>query len=106
MDIAHRSSLLYAPATLIIAVMAYCSSWSEFVNLSCVLVNLFFFSFAILSYVLHGLLKDTTNQFQQPHQRGKYKLKACLMRSAMIALVLGEIVSTTILLVGVIQNFV
>ena len=41
-DIAHRSSLLYAPATLIIAVMAYYSSWSEFVNLSCVLVNLFF----------------------------------------------------------------
>lgn len=105
-DIAHRSSLLYAPATLIIAVMAYYSSWSEFVNLSCVLVNLFFFSFAILSYVLHGLLKDTTNQFKQPHQLGKYKLKACLMRSAMIALVLGEIVSTTILLVGVIQNFV
>ena len=50
-DIAHRSSLLYAPASLIIAVLAYFSVWSEGVNLILVLINLFFFSFSILSYV-------------------------------------------------------
>lgn len=105
-DIAHRSSLLYAPATLIVAVMAYYSSWNEGLNLICVLINLFFFSFAIISYVLHGLLKDTSNQFKQPHQLGKFTLHACLMRSAMIGLVVGEVLSTTILLVGVIQRFV
>lgn len=74
-DIAHRSILLYAPATLIIGVMAYYSSWSECVNLICVLTNLLFFSFAIISYVMHGLLKDTTNQFKQPHQLGKFTLQ-------------------------------
>ena len=58
-DIAHRSSLLYAPATLILAVMAYCSSWTETTNLIFVLINLFFFSFSIASYVLHGFLKET-----------------------------------------------
>ena len=39
-DIAHRSSLLYAPATLILAVMAYCSVWSESTNLAFILINI------------------------------------------------------------------
>ena len=42
-DIAHRSSLLYAPASLIIAVLAYFSVWNELLNLILVLINLFFF---------------------------------------------------------------
>ena len=55
-DIAHRSSLLYAPATLILAVMAYCSVWTESVNFSFVAINLIFFTFSIASYVVHGFL--------------------------------------------------
>ena len=67
-DIAHRSSLLYAPATLILAVLAYYSDLSSAMNLICVLVNIVFFSFSIAAYMLHGFLQDTTNQFKQPHQ--------------------------------------
>ncbi|MFW1800335.1 hypothetical protein ACG9YX_09905 [Acinetobacter nematophilus] len=103
-DIAHRSSLLYAPASLILAVMAYCSSFQEIINLLCVMVNLVFFSFSIASYVLHGWLKDTTNQFKQPHQLGNVHLPKTLLRLAMILLVIGEIFATGALLLGMIKG--
>ncbi|WP_353165836.1 hypothetical protein [Acinetobacter sp.] len=103
-DIAHRSSLLYAPASLILAVMAYCSSFQEIINLLCVMVNLVFFSFSIASYVLHGWLKDTTNQFKQPHQLGNVHLPKTLLRLAMILLVIGEIFATGVLLLGMIKG--
>lgn len=104
-DIAHRSSLLYAPATLILAVLAYFSAWSESLNLMCIVINLVFFSFAIASYVLHGMLQDTTNQFKQPHQLGKWHLPSWMMSVAMLLLVIGEIVATGILVLGVMINF-
>lgn len=103
-DIAHRSSLLYAPASLILAVMAYCSSFQEIINLLCVMVNLVFFSFSIASYILHGWLKDTTNQFKQPHQLGNVHLPKTLLRLAMILLVIGEIFATGVLLLGMIKG--
>lgn len=103
-DIAHRSSLLYAPASLILAVMAYCSSFQEIINLLCVIINLVFFSFSIASYVLHGWLKDTTNQFKQPHQLGAVHLPKILLRLTMILLVIGEIFATGILLLGMIKG--
>ncbi|HCU75777.1 MAG TPA: hypothetical protein DGS69_09870, partial [Acinetobacter baumannii] len=43
-DTAHRSSLLYAPATFILAVLAYYSVLSSQINLICVLINVLFFS--------------------------------------------------------------
>ncbi|WP_166169886.1 hypothetical protein [Acinetobacter sp. SA01] len=99
-DIAHRSSLLYAPASLIIAILAYFSVWSEGLNFTFVLINLFFFSFSILSYVLHGWLKDTTNQFKQPHQMGRWHLPKWMLSSAMIFLIIGELGATAGLLLG------
>ena len=99
-DIAHRSSLLYAPASLIIAILAHFSVWSEGLNFTFVLINLFFFSFSILSYVLHGWLKDTTNQFKQPHQMGRWHLPKWILSSAMIFLIIGELVATAGLLLG------
>jgi len=99
-DIAHRSSLLYAPASLIIAVLAYFSVWNELLNLILVLINLFFFSFSILSYILHGWLKDTTNQFKQPHQVGRWHLPKWMLSSAMILLIVGELGATAGLLLG------
>lgn len=103
-DIAHRSSLLYAPASLILAVLAFFSVWAEELNLIFVLINLFFFSFSILSYVLHGWLKDTSNQFKQPHQMGRWHLPKWMLNSAMIFLVLGELGATAGLLLGVIMG--
>lgn len=99
-DIAHRSSLLYAPASLILAVLAYFSHWSEVVNASCILANLIFFSFSIMSYVIHGILQDTTNQFKQPHRLGSLNIPKNLMRIAMILLIFCELGGTMILLCG------
>lgn len=100
-DIAHRSSLLYAPASLILAVLAYFSSFSAAVNLVCVLINLVFFSFSIFSYILHGFLKDTSNQFKKPHQLGAaYTLPSGLMSLAMLLLIAGELGATGLLLLG------
>jgi len=103
-DIAHRSSLLYAPATLILAVMAYCSVWTESVNFSFVAINLIFFTFSIVSYVVHGFLKDTSNQFKEPHQLGKMQLPKILMRMAMVLLVIGEVGATAGLLLGMFKG--
>ncbi|MCK8640210.1 hypothetical protein M1L59_05735 [Acinetobacter schindleri] len=103
-DIAHRSSLLYAPATLILAVLAYYSQFSETIDLICVVLNLAFFSFSIGAYILHGMLKDTTNQFKKPHQLGKVQLPGILMTLAMIGLVVAELGGTGILLWGAAQG--
>ena len=99
-DIAHRSSLLYAPATLILAVLAYCSVLPSMVNLICVLINIIFFSFSIAAYMLHGFLQDTTNQVKQPHQLGKFHLPESLMTLAMLGLIIAELGGTGILVYG------
>lgn len=99
-DIAHRSSLLYASASLILAVLAEFSIWSEMWNLIFVVINLIFFSASILSYVLHGYLKDTTNQFKVPHQLGKMVLPRTMMTLAMVLLVVGELFATGMLVLG------
>ncbi|RKG30885.1 hypothetical protein D7V21_15130 [Acinetobacter guerrae] len=99
-DIAHRSSLLYAPASLILAVLAYFSVWSAFINLICVILNLIFFSFSIGSYILHGFLKDTSNQFQTPHKLGRRILPTWMMTLAMLALIVIEVGATFVLLLG------
>lgn len=103
-DIAHRSSLLYAPATLILAVLAYYSDLSSAMNLICVLVNIVFFSFSIAAYMLHGFLQDTTNQFKQPHQLGRFHLSGSLMSLAMLGLIIAELGGTGILLYGALSG--
>ncbi|MGE8559569.1 MAG: hypothetical protein ACN6NJ_01270 [Acinetobacter sp.] len=104
-DIAHRSSLLYAPATLILAVLAYFSIFSDLLNLMFVLINVAFFSFSILSYIVHGMLKDTSNQFKKPHQMGAWQIPTWMLSSAMLLLIVGELGSTLGLLVGTILKF-
>lgn len=104
-DIAHRSSLLYAAASLILAALSHFTVLADDIALFCVIVNLFFFSFAILSYILHGLLQDTTNQFKQPHQLARWTLPNWCMTLMMIALILAELGATLILLLGTIFKF-
>lgn len=104
-DVAHRSSLLYAPATLILAALGYFSIWSSTALLVCILINLAFFSFSILSYILHGFLQDTSNQFKVPHQLGKNQLPRFLMTAFMLLLVIGELGATSFLLLGTALHF-
>ena len=105
-DIAHRSSLLYAAASLILAVLSTFSVLSDFVALVCVLANLFYFAMSVLIYIVHGLLQDTTNQFKQPHRLGKLTLPAWCMSVMMLSLIVAELGATTVLLLGTVFKFI
>jgi len=104
-DIAHRSSLLYAAASLILAVLSYFTVLDKNITLWCVLANVLFFSFSILVYIIHGHLKDTTNQFKTPHRLGRFNLPSWLMSLMMVALILTELLATAILVIGTIFLF-
>ena len=105
-DIAHRSALLYAPASLILAVLASFSNLSSTTLLWCVIANLVFFYASVFSYILHGFLQDTHNQFQKPHRLGKStQLPAFLVSGFMWALILAEVGATTLLVIGTICFF-
>lgn len=90
-DIAHRAALMYSFATLILAALAEFSSFPTAVNLTAGLVVTFFFLAAIGSYIAHGIMKDTDNQFQHP-VRGTHAF--------MWALIVAEIGGTAVLLAG------
>lgn len=90
-DIAHRAALMYSFATLVLAALTEFSSFPTAVNLTAGLVAVFFFVAAIGSYMVHGFLKDTDNQFEHP-VRGTHAF--------MWALIGGEIGGTAVLLAG------
>ncbi|MFE3323096.1 hypothetical protein [Nocardia sp. NPDC059195] len=82
-DIAHRAALMYSFAGILLAVFTELSAWPTIVNLTADLVVLAFFVGAIASYVLHGLRRDTTNQFDGQIPAG--------LRLSMYGLIAGEI---------------
>lgn len=63
-DIAHRASLLYSFAALVMATLLYFSPYSETVQLVITGVPLFFFAVAIAQYYRLGLEGKVTNQFK------------------------------------------
>lgn len=94
-DIAHRAALLYAFATLLIAVFVELSIWPVWVNLSAAMVVVFFFVAAIAGYISHGARRDTVNQFERP-TRG--------LKVAMALLILGEMGGFTVIFAGFIAR--
>jgi hypothetical protein len=90
-DIAHRAALLYSFATLLIAVFVELSGWPTWVNLAGAMVVVLFFVIAILTYISHGLKRDTINQFEHPG-RG--------VHAGMLALIIAEIGGFAVLFAG------
>lgn len=90
-DIAHRAALMYSFATLVLAALAEFSGFPTAVNLIAGLAVVFFFVAAIVTYVVHGILKDTDNQFENPVHG---------TRAFMWALISVEMGGTTVLLAG------
>ena len=90
-DIAHRAALLYSFATLLVAVFVQFSAWPAWVNLTAAAIAVFFFVGAILSYIAHGLRRDTENQFAHPDGA---------LKAAMLALMVAEIGGFGVLLAG------
>lgn len=90
-DIAHRAALMYSFATLLLAVFVDLSGWPTAVNMIAMLVVVFFFVGAIVSYTVHGFMRDTDNQFAHP---------VAGTHAFMIALIVGEIGGTAVLVAG------
>jgi hypothetical protein len=90
-DIAHRAALLYSFATMLVAVFVELSAWPTWVNLTAAMVLVFFFVAAIFEYIVHGIRRDTTNQFEHPTPT---------LTAGMIALIIGEVGGFAVLLAG------
>lgn len=100
---AHRASLLYSFAALILYHFALVSEYPQWLELLAVGVTLFFFVFAIGTYVVHALLQDTDNQFRKPHVLGRFELPPFVVRGSMWLLILGEIGGFAVLFAGFLQ---
>jgi Ca2+/Na+ antiporter len=90
-DIAHRASLLYSFAALLIAVFVELSAWPTWVNLTAAMVVVFFFVGAIIGYISHGVRRDTVNQFEKTDRSTEI---------AMALLIAGEIGGFGVILAG------
>ena len=99
-NIAHRSSLMYSFATLVLAKFVELSAYSETVTFWSAAGPIVFFALAISTYVIHGVLKDTDNQFKTPHKLGAFTLPKWVIITFMVALIIAEIGGAGILFVG------
>lgn len=104
-DIAHRTSLFYSFAALLLAQFAAVSAWSAAVDLWAAGIPLLFFAAAIGGYVVHGVLRDTDNQFIRPHRVGSVALPRHGLLAFMWLLSLGEIGGFVVLFAGVLRGF-
>jgi hypothetical protein len=99
-DIAHRTSLLYSFACLLLGELAAASAWSNTVNLVAAVVLVTFFASSVLGYIVHGVLRDTENQLQVPHRLGSRTIHPAAMKAFMFALIAGEVGAFGVLVAG------
>lgn len=90
-DIAHRAALLYSFALLLIATFVELSGWGVLVNLLAAGALAFYFYAAVCGYMVHGLKRDTDNQFRRP-VRG--------LEAFMATLIVAEIGGWLVLIAG------
>ncbi|MFL6229750.1 MAG: hypothetical protein ACJ741_13345 [Pyrinomonadaceae bacterium] len=94
-DIAHRASLLYSFAALVIAKLSEYSPYSSTVQLVAAGVPLLFFALTIVGYSTHGFRDDTDNMFAERNFITTY---------FMYALIAGEIGGMTVVLWGFVST--
>ncbi|KAF9979160.1 ATP-dependent DNA helicase II subunit 2 [Actinomortierella ambigua] len=103
---AHRASLMYGFASVQMALMAALSSYSEATNMRATVAAQAYFVQSVMLYVIHGLLRDTTNQLKSPHKLGeKHALPGWMVHGFMATLVLGEIGGCGVLFAGMLKTF-
>jgi hypothetical protein len=90
-DTAHRAALLYSFALLLVATFVELSAWSTLVNLLAAGFLTLFFVAAVVGYMVHGLRRDTDNQFRD---------QVPGTHAFMFALIVSEIVGFGVLLAG------
>lgn len=99
-SVAHQASLLYAFASLVLLKFLEFSPYTETTNLLAVAFPLFFFALAIATYIAHGILRDTDNQFQKPYRLGRILIPPPLFHLFVWLLIISETGGFLILLVG------
>ena len=90
-DIAHRASLLYAFACLVIAKLVEFSPFSENVKIAIVFLPIFYFALTVIGYVREGHLNRTENIFAE---------RNFVTTWFMYGLIVGEIGGVTLLVGG------
>ena len=90
-DIAHRASLLYSFASLVMAKLLEYSPYSERVQTLAAAVPLAFFAITICGYIAHGLIDKTDNLFLDRNFTTTWY---------MYALIVGEVGGFAIILWG------
>jgi len=103
-DICHRAALMYSFACLVLAEFARLSTWSPEVNVFAVGVSILFFALAVVTYAVHGVLRDTDNQLERPHRLGRFRIHPLAVSIFMYALIAGELGGFLILFSGSITS--
>ncbi|MDI3260173.1 MAG: hypothetical protein QJR02_10800 [Sinobacteraceae bacterium] len=104
-DIAHRASLLYSFAALLLAQFARLSAWPMAVNLWAAAAPLVFFALAIVTYIAHGILRDTDNQLRPPYVLGRRHLPSAALHGFMGLLMIAEIGGAGVLIAGTLRAY-
>lgn len=99
-NIAHRASLMYAFACIVIERFATLSQLPASVEVAAVVTQVFFYANAVATYVAHGVLRDTENQFLRPHKLGNTPLPPHFAEVFGVLLIIGEIGGFAVLLYG------
>jgi hypothetical protein len=103
-DLAHRAALMYSFASLLLAVFAALSAYPPMTNLVAAALPLAFFGLAIGGYVVHGILRDTDNQFARPQRVGRVALPPAALAAFMWALMAAEIGGFAVLFAGFLKG--
>ncbi|HEU5142695.1 MAG TPA: hypothetical protein VFU04_06005 [Solirubrobacterales bacterium] len=90
-DVAHRAALLYSFALLLVATFVELSGWGTLPNLIAAGAMALYFFAAVAGYMVHGLRRDTDNQFNDP---------AAGTHAFMWALIVTEIAGWLVLVAG------
>ena len=94
-DIAHRASLLYSFALLLVSAFVQYGQWSYGVNVAAASAMTAYFAMAVAGYTVHGLRKDTENQLAHP---------APALRAFMSSLMAVEIGAWLVLVAGFVDR--
>ncbi|MFC7293482.1 hypothetical protein [Marinobacter aromaticivorans] len=99
-DIAHRSSLMYSFAAVLLGWLASHSVHPDWLNTLGAVCALGFFALAIGTYIVHGFLRDTSNQLRKPYKLGASTLPSWMVHGFMVALIVAEVGGSLILGTG------
>lgn len=96
-DIAHRASLMYAFACLVLLEFVKWSTLSNTIEALATFFPVMFFAIAIITYIILGITQHTDNQFKD---------KNLITTWGMYLLILGEVGGFAVLFFSALKNLI